>query len=222
MFPRRPERPSPGSPSVPPPPAAFNYFPPPWPTGCWQGASFSEHTRAPSCLSWGTMGPSVKIKTLSCTCRWENCTCIAVLVAARSGHPSTGQFRGPPAVENSIMYVRGSLPVAMAYHHHLPSASLPCCVFMFTDNNPSTISSLHYLRWIQPLYLSCYGGNSLVILLLYAASDCVPTTWHGWKTMPTVFPKLSPRPTLSNRPTKVLKAPWRHHGSDDVNMLSST
>ena len=60
-----------------------------------------------------------------------------------------------------------------------------------------------------------------VILLLYAASKCVPA-WHGRKTMPTVFLELVHSPTLSNRPAKVLKYPWIHRGSNDENMPLST
>ena len=69
------------------------------------------------------------------------------------------------------------------------------------------IYSLHSLHWIQTLCLYPYEGPPPVILLPYATSDCVPAAWHGRKTMPTVFPTLVCRPTLLNRPTKVLKDP---------------
>ena len=51
---------------------------------------------------WGML-PSSKLTTVSRTCWWKKCTCIAVFVDARPGHPSTGQLRGPQAVGNSIL-----------------------------------------------------------------------------------------------------------------------
>ena len=65
-------------------------------------------------------------------------------------------------------------------------------------------------------------GPSPVIRRLYTASDWVPTACYGQQTIPTVFPALACRPALLIRPTRVLNAPWRHHGSDDATVTSST
>ena len=56
MVHHRPERPTPSSPAVPPPPDAFASVPPLWRTGQWQGASRSENVREPECHSGGTVG----------------------------------------------------------------------------------------------------------------------------------------------------------------------
>ena len=48
-----------------------------------------------------------------------------------------------------------------------------------------------------------------------------PAAWHSRKTMPTVFPTLVRKSTLSNSPVKLLKPPWSHRGSDNETMPSS-
>ena len=159
--------------------------------------------------------------TVSQTCRWIKCTRIDVLVAKHPGHPSTGQFCGPPAVGKVILYIRGSSPGAVADQLLLPYSDLPFCVYMCPAINPSTISSLHSLHCTLPLYRSWYEGPSPVICLPYTTSDCAPAAWHRRQTMPNVLPKLVRRPTLSNRPTKVLKNPWSHCGSNDATIPSS-
>ena len=65
--------------------------------------------------------------TVSRTCQCRKWTRIAVLFAARPGHPSTGQLRGPPLEGKAMRYVRGSSPVAEVVQLHLSSAARPCC-----------------------------------------------------------------------------------------------
>ena len=125
--------------------------------------------------TWVGRFPSSKMITVSRTCRWKNCTRIAIIVAARSGHPSTGKFHGTSAVRKAILYVRSSSPGFVASQLRLPSAALPFCVCMFTARNPIAISSPYSLHLIQPLCLYLYKGPVPVILLPYAFSECFPT-----------------------------------------------
>ena len=54
--------------------------------------------------------PSSRTTTMSRTCRCKKCTRIAVLVATRPGHPSTGKFCGPPFAGKFIPKVWGPAP----------------------------------------------------------------------------------------------------------------
>ena len=211
MFHHSPERPSPRSTAVPPPPSAFASFLPPLSHWAVARCLPFRSRQGTSIFQWGHCGwssfPPSKTTTVSRTCRWKNCTRIAVLVAARPGHPSTGQFRGPPTVRKSIVYIRGSSPGDMAAQLRILYAALPFCVCMCPAINPSAISSSHSLHCTCPLCLFRYQCPSPVIHLPYAAFDCVPAAWNRQQTMPTVFLTLVISPTLSNRPTKVLKYP---------------
>ena len=123
--------------------------------------------------------PSSKMTTVSRTCRWKQCTCITVLVAACPGYPSTVHIRGPPVAGNAILYVCGFPPGVVDSQRRLPSADLPYYVYMCPASEPSAISPPHYLHWIQPLCISHYTGPSSIILLPYATSNYVPAAWHG-------------------------------------------
>ena len=169
---------------------------------------------------WGGF-PSSKMTTVYRTFRCRNCTRITILIAARPRQPSTRHLCGPPAVRKAIQCGCGSSPGSMAAQICLPSAAPPYFVYMFPASNPCAISAPYSLHWNLPLFCPRYEGSSPVIRLPYVTSDCVPATWHRRQTMPTVFPKLFRRPTLSNRPIKVLKVPWSHHRSDDATIPSS-
>ena len=91
-------------------------------------------------FGWGRF-PSSKTTTLFRTCRWRKCTRIAVLVTARPRQPSTGQFRGLPAVRKAIWYVRASSLRGAANQLNLPSAALPCCVLICPASDLSAISN---------------------------------------------------------------------------------
>ena len=144
---------------------------------------------------WGRF-TSLKMTTVSRTCRWKKFTCIAVLVTARPVHPSTGQFRGPPVVRKSILYVRGYSPGSLDAQLRPPSAALQRCICMCPASNPSAISSPQSLHWTRTLCRSHYENPSPIIHLLYATSDFVPASWNGRQTMPTVFLTLVRMPTL--------------------------
>ena len=87
---------------------------------------------------------------------------------------------------------------------------------MCPASNRSTISFQFSFHWTLSLCRSQYEGPSPIIGLPYASYYYVPAAWHRQQTMLTVFPKLVRRPTLPNSPTKVLKASWNHHGSDNA------
>ena len=92
-----------------------------------------------SILHWGYRGwgrfPLSKMTTLSRTCRCRKFTNIAVLIAARSIHTSTGNLHGPPAVGKAIWYVRGSSPRVEAAQLRLSSAARLC---IYSCAPPST------------------------------------------------------------------------------------
>ena len=67
---------------------------------------------------WGRF-PSSKITTVSRTFWCRKWTRIAVLVAARPGHPSTGQLRGPPLVGKAMQYFCGSSPVVKSLCYYV-------------------------------------------------------------------------------------------------------
>ena len=76
---------------------------------------------------WGSF-PSSIMTTVSRTCRYRNCTRIAVLVDARPRHPSTGQLYRPPFARNDIWKVRGPAPTAGVLHLRRVSTTLSCLV----------------------------------------------------------------------------------------------
>ena len=94
---------------------------------------------------WGRF-PSPKMTTVSRTCRCRKCTCIAVLIAARPGHPSTGQLRRPSLSGKAMRYACGSFPVAKVFHIRLYSAARLCCVILCPAKDPSVISYPHSLH----------------------------------------------------------------------------
>ena len=103
---------------------------------------------------WGHRGwgrfPSSKIATVSRTCRCIKLTYIAVLVATRPGHPSTGQLLGPPLAGKAMQYVRGSSPVSEVLQLRLSSTDRPCCAILCPAKDPAAISSLYSLQWNLP------------------------------------------------------------------------
>ena len=109
------------------------------------------------------MFPSSKMTTVSRTCRCRKCTRISVLVAARPGHPSTGQICGPPLDGKAMDYVCGSSPVDEVFQLRLSSAACPCCFILWPINDPSAISpptipELHPFLLLLPVggSLSCH------------------------------------------------------------------
>ena len=155
MVHHRPERPSPSSPAVPPLPPAFTSFQQPWRTGRWQGSSCSEHARAPACRSGGTVGgggfPTTKIP------QYPGHTGGKIVPAPASSFPSATDIPQPgssaPPLRSgspsctSAVYFSESVAAQLC----IPSATLPFCVCIFSDSDPSAISSPHSLHWSRPL-----------------------------------------------------------------------
>ena len=69
---------------------------------------------------------SSSMTTVSMTCWCGKCTHIAVLVATRTGHPSTWQLYGPTLAGKAIRYVQVSSPVAKVFKLHCASVAYPC------------------------------------------------------------------------------------------------
>ena len=64
---------------------------------------------------WGRLTSS-SITPVSRTCRCQKCTRIAILIASRKLHPSTGQGLGPDFARNLIINVLGSSPPSMSLY----------------------------------------------------------------------------------------------------------
>ena len=75
---------------------------------------------------------------------------IDFLVAARPGHPSTGQIRRPPLDRKDMRYACGSSPVAKVFQIHFYSSAHPYCVVLCPANNPAAISCLNSLHCTRP------------------------------------------------------------------------
>ena len=114
---------------------------------------------------WGRF-PYSKMTTVSRKFRCIKCTSISVLVDACTGHPSTGQLRGPPLDGKSMRYVRGSSPVAEAFELSISSAARTCCVILFPAKYPAAISSSHSLNCTRTLCRYRYEGPSPIIRCL--------------------------------------------------------
>ena len=151
---RRPERPSLSSPSIPSPLTTYPSAPPPL-SHCAVARYLLFNTLQRNSMlhrghiGWGSF-PSSKTTTMSQTFWCIKWTYIAVLFAARPGHISTGNLRGPPLNGKAMGYVHSSFPVVEVIQLHLSSAARPCCFFMFPDINPVAISSPHSLHCTHP------------------------------------------------------------------------
>ena len=165
--------------------------------------------------------PSSNMITMSRTCRLQKCIHIAVRVPDLPGEPSTGQLHGPPLVGKASRYACASPPVAEASQLQRSSFTCPCCVIQWDAIDPATISLPHSPHSTCPFCRSRYIGPSPAILRPYAASDCVPATWHGWKTMLTVFPTFFRRPTRLNKLTRESKSHCSQQGPDNATTPSS-
>ena len=161
------------------------------------------------------------IMTVSQTFLCRNFTFTAVLVAACPIHPSTGNYRGTPAVGKVVLYIWGSLSGGGVSHCLLPPNSRPFFVCQCTAINTTDIYSPHYKKCTLTLCISWDVNSSTVIHCLYVVSNWVPGSRQERQTIPAVFLIIFCIPTLSNSPFRVLNAPCSQSGSVDINRPSS-
>ena len=148
----RPERPSPRSPIVPPPPSAFSSDPPPWITGRWQGDSRSEHYRGIECRIRGTVGwggggvPPPKLPHYKGHASGENVPAYLSSLPRVLDNSQPGSSAVLPRLVRTSGTSAVPLQGGVADQLRLPSAALPCYALICPASNPSAISSPHSLR----------------------------------------------------------------------------